>query len=119
MKSIILLATLIFGSFAYADTFSAPGEFEVIEGAAYCRVSNCRLDEETGKEKCRYQIRFDEQSFEYIKAIKKEKGYNKTWYAKSPAAICMAGELPTEEENSKSIKVILYKLDLSVLNDKF
>jgi len=119
MKSLVLVAMLFVGSWAQAESIDFPGEYELIQAAAFCQKTNCRTDEETGAESCRLRLRFDEQSFEEIQSIKEEKGLNKTWFPKSPREICESGDFPFEEENAKSIKVILYKVDLGVLNDKF
>lgn len=119
MKLLVLIATLCVGSMAYAESVTFPGEYEVVQAAAFCQKVNCRVDEVSGEESCRFNVRFDDQSFEEIKAIQAEKGLNKTWFPKSPRELCENKELPSEEEGSKSLSVILYKVDLSILNEKF
>lgn len=116
MKKLIVMLILGSVSFAFGKSVEVPVEFEVIKADVSCNQHSCYTDEETGEERCRYSVYFDERSYEGIKILKQEKGYTKTWFEKSPYEMCTSGMLPMKGEGFSMVNVILYKVDLSALN---
>ncbi len=118
MKKIAVLSLLFLSQFALANTVDVPATFEIITVDASCK-SNCVLDETTGVNNCRYQIYFEQASFDQINTLKTQYGFKDVWFPRSPKQICEAKELPAFGQGNAPIKVMVYGLDLSKLSEQF
>ena len=102
----------------FAATVDVTANFEIITVNASCK-STCVVDEATSENKCRYQVFFDQASFDQINALKVQNGYKDTWFQQSPKEICEAKLLPEFGQGNGPIKVMVYNLDLANLNRQF
>lgn len=118
MKKLLLLSLLTLGQNVFAATTEVTANFEIITVNASCK-STCVVDETTLESKCRYQIYFDQASFDQINSLKTQYGYRDTWFEQSPKEICEAKLLPEFGQGNAAIKVMVYNLDLSNLNRQF
>jgi hypothetical protein len=118
MKKIALLALTFLSCNVFANTLDVTATYEIITVDAACRA-NCVVDETTGVNNCRYQIYFEQASFDQINTLKNQYGFRDTWFPRSPKEICEAKELPEYGKGYAPIKVMVYGLDLSKFNEQF
>ncbi len=114
----MLLGLVFLAQNVFAASTEVTVNFEIVEVNASCK-STCMVDEVTAENKCRYQVFFDQASFDQINALKTQFGYRDTWFQQSPKEICEAKLLPEFGQGNAPIKVMLYNLDLSNLNRQF